>query len=317
MEVEMRAYAIDEFGVPGSVRELPDPAPGEGAVLVRVVRASLNAMDAVVVNGFAKDWLEHRFPLVPGIDLSGVVEATGSSVEGVSQGDEVFGVVETPFFGAGSLAELTTTPVSAVAIKPRDIEHDVASTLPVAGLTALSAVDLIDPQDGQNVVVLGATGGVGSFVVQMAAARGAQVVADTRAENAQYASALGAAEAIDYTSGSVAEQVRARFVDGVDAMIDAAGGGVLTEELLDVVRRGGTATSVAGGITEGVLEPRGIAGGNTGRAPTHRLPELADLVTSGRLRAPEVRTRPLDGASDALAEQASRHVRGKLVLELG
>lgn len=93
----MRAFAVDAFGERGSVHELPTPHPGEGEVLVRVKAASLNAFDWVVVQGFAKDYMEHRFPLTPGIDASGVIEAVGTNVDGVAVGDEVYGVSEKPF----------------------------------------------------------------------------------------------------------------------------------------------------------------------------------------------------------------------------
>lgn len=166
----MRAFAVDEFGATGSVHELPVPDPGEDEVLVRVHAASVNVMDPIYTAGWIKDYMEHRFPLVPGIDVSGVVERVGAGVDGAAVGGEVYGVAAKPFVGAGTFAEYVALPSGAVAPKPQSLSHDSAAAVPHAGLTALAAVDAADPRPQQVVVLVGATGGVGSFVTQLAAA---------------------------------------------------------------------------------------------------------------------------------------------------
>src|SRR6266702_131268 len=117
----MRAYAIDRLGEPGSVRELRAPDPGEGEVRVRVRVAGVNAFDAAVVQGLAKDYMEHRFPLIPGVDASGQIEATGPGVGDLTPGQDVYGVAEKSFIGQGTFAEYFTTPATAVTPKPPDI----------------------------------------------------------------------------------------------------------------------------------------------------------------------------------------------------
>src|SRR5690348_14949736 len=98
----MRAYAIDRLGEPGSVRELPSPEPAEGEVQLRVTVAGVNAFDAAVVQGFAKDYMEHRFPLIPGTDASGEIEATGPGVHDLTAGQDVYGLAEKSFIGQGT-----------------------------------------------------------------------------------------------------------------------------------------------------------------------------------------------------------------------
>src|SRR5437867_12183144 len=134
----MRAYALDSFGEPGSVRDLPAPEPAVGQVLVRVAAAGVNPFDAAVVNGFAKDMMEHRFPLVPGIDASGVIEAVGDGVEGWNAGDEVFGAVGKMYLGEGTFAEHTTMSAGTIARRPASVDRALAAAMPTAGVTALT-----------------------------------------------------------------------------------------------------------------------------------------------------------------------------------
>jgi NADPH:quinone reductase-like Zn-dependent oxidoreductase len=313
----MRAYAIDEFGKPGSVRELETPQPEEGEVLVRIRAAGVNAFDVAVVDGFAKDFMEHRFPLIPGLDGSGDVAALGAGVDGVNVGDAVFGIAQKGYQGAGTFAEFQTFPAAGVTAQPSSLEYLGAATFGTAALTAVTAVEAIDARENQVVVVIGATGGVGSFATQLLANRGARALAVTRGEYADYALSLGASEAIDYTTGDLAGQVRARASQGVDSIIDLSGNKDVVSSLLDLVRAEGFVVSAAGGVDDAVLEGRGLQGGSVNRAGLDRLADLARLLEEKQLVLPAIRTYPLEQAAEALAEQASRHVKGKLVLTVG
>jgi len=313
----MRGYAIEKFGVPGAVRELPLPEPGVGEILVRVKAAGVNAFDATVVAGFAKDYMEHRFPLVPGKDVSGVVQATGPGVTGYAAGDEIFGLDERPFIGAGTFAEFVTVATSAASRKPRNLDHVTAAALPTAGLTAQSAVDAASPAKGETVLILGATGGVGSFATQLSAASGARVLAVTRGDHAAYARKLGAAETIDYTEADVAEVSRSLAGNGLDVILDFAGDRELVARLADVVRPGGRIVSTVGAADIEALAARGITGLNVNRGDPQRLGQLARLVDDGTLRAPATHVYPLEDAAEALQLQAGRHVQGKLIIAIG
>lgn len=310
----MHAFAVDRFGERGSVQELAIPEPEAGEVLVRVKAASVNAIDWMVAKGFLKDRVEHRFPLILGLDVSGVVERVGTGVEGHAVGNEVYGFSTKPFFGAGTFAEFTTLPASGIARKPSSVDHEGTAALPHTALTAIPAVEVVDLQDGQVVLVVGAAGGVGSYVTQLAARRGARVVAVTRGENAEYVRSLGASETIDYTTGDLIDLVRSRYPGGVDAIIDLVSETASLTRLGELVRAGGRVASSTGAADAAVLEQRGLQGVNVNRATPERLTDLARLIDDRQLRVPAIRVYPLEQAADALAESERRHVRGKLVL---
>jgi NADPH:quinone reductase len=132
----MRAFALDSFGEPGSIRELPAPEPVDGQVLVRVRAAGVNPFDAVVAQGYIKDLMEHRFPLVPGHDAAGVIEGVGDGVEQLAVGDEVFGAVGKPYLGEGTYAQATTMSAGSVWLKPSSLDFAQAAAVPLSGATA-------------------------------------------------------------------------------------------------------------------------------------------------------------------------------------
>ena len=312
----MRAFALDDLGETGSVRDLPLPEPGPGEVRVRVHAAGLNAVDAFVVSGMGRGMMEFAFPLVPGLDLSGVVDAVGSGVD-LPVGSEVFGAAMKPVWGHGALAEFVVASVGTLAQKPPDVSHGAAGSVSVAGRTALAVMDAMAPKAGQTILVVGATGGVGSFTVPLLAQAGVTVIATGRPENADYARALGAAEVVDYTKGDLLEQLQARFPDGIDGIADLASNEVELTKLANVVRSGGVVVSPMRAANDEILSERGIRAVNVAAAGMERHAELASLLASGRFGALEVASFPLDRAAEALALQATRHVRGKVVVTVG
>ena len=311
----MRAFAIDEFGAPGSVRELPDPMPGEGQVRVRVAAASLNPADLGMIAGRYKETMEHRFPLIPGLDLGGVVDAIGTGVEGLSIGDPVFGVHGRRLFGEGTLAEYTIASAANLARRPATIDPSFGAALSLAGASALQMADAAGLEPGDIVLVVGATGGVGSVAVQLIAAAGARPIAVTRAVNGDYALSLGAVETIDYEAQDVFEVVGAAHPDGIAAIFDMAGDKARIGRLSELVRTGGHVISMTRSADTEALAERGITGVNiTTQATTDKLDRLAALVAAGTVRRPAIRELPLADTGLALAELAGRHVRGKLVI---
>jgi NADPH:quinone reductase-like Zn-dependent oxidoreductase len=314
----MRAFAIDEFGGAGSIREMPDPIPGEGEVLVRVKAAGLSTTDIAVMGGALKDWLEHRFPLVPGIDASGVVERVGPGVDGYQEGDEVYGFVRRPVMGAGTLAELVALPVSGIQRKPASLSHEQAAVIGHAALTATAAVESAAPRPGDRVVILGATGGVGSYATQLATEAGADVSAVTRGDYADYARSLGASEVIDYTATEPIEAVRERYPKGIDALIDLAGVPDLLSGLAGLVHAGGRVVSVVMPPDVEGLAARGVEGLLVARTIAEdRLPEIGARIADGAIRMPAIRTFPFEQAGEAVALQSTRHVKGKLAVVVG
>jgi NADPH:quinone reductase-like Zn-dependent oxidoreductase len=265
-----------------------------------------------------KDYMEHRFPLVPGIDFAGVVERIGPEVDGFAVSDDVYGVAAKPFVGAGTFAESVAVAVDGAAPKPESLDFTQAVSVPHVGLTALAAVEAADPQPGQTIVVVGATGGVGSFVTQLATARGATVVALTTAAGAAQARDYGAAETIDYQAGDAAAELRDRYPDGIDTIVSNYGDVDVVVGLAAALRKGGAVVSPAmrADAAKAALEPLGFVFKCANRLPPARLPELTALVDGGQLRVPSITTYSLEAAGDALKAMSAGHVKGKLVISI-
>jgi NADPH:quinone reductase-like Zn-dependent oxidoreductase len=311
----MKAFALDGFGEQGSVRELPDPEPGEGQVRIRVAAAGLNPFDGWVIAGALKDDMEHRFPLVPAADASGTVDAVGPGVSDLAVGDEVFGSVGKPLMGEGSLAELATMSTATIARKPASVSHEDAAAIPIAGVTALNMVDAVPIAEGHVVVVIGATGGVGSYLTQIATTRGARAVAINSSANAEYARSLGAADVIAYDQEDVVEGVRSRHPDGIDGVADLHRDQELVASLSALVRSGGYVVSATGGADVDALTQRGLTAVNaSGRVATEALDTIASLLEREAIVSPELHRFMLDQGTAAFALVTSGHVRGKVVV---
>jgi NADPH:quinone reductase-like Zn-dependent oxidoreductase len=309
----MRALALASFDVPAAVMDVPEPAAGPGEVLVRIGAASVNAYDVAVAAGFMKDYLPYEFPAVVGNDVAGTVEALGDGVTGFSVGDRVFGTMGSKAaIHDGGFAELANPTAAAIALAPEGLSDQDAGSLGVAGTTAMSAVEAAAPRDGARVLVVGATGGVGTFAIQLAALRGAHVIASARPGDEDFVTDLGAAETVDYT-GDVIATVRERYPEGIDAVIDAVNrDGAAFAALAALVHGGGRATSVVGGAGEST-EIGGVSVSNTGGHPPH-LPALGGLVVQGKLRVAIRRTYALADAAQALQDFVTGHTLGKLVI---
>ena len=311
----MRAFALDAFGQPGSIHEEPEPEPGEGQVRVRVAAASLNPFDNAVMQGYLKDRMEHRFPLIPAGDLAGTVDALGPKVTGFSVGDAVFGVTGKMVLGEGTLAELTTASAGTLAKRPAFLSEVDAAALPLAGVSALMSVEAAAPKSKDVVVVVGASGGIGSYALQLAAARGAHVIGVTSTANTDYVKSLGADEVIDRNSGDVLEALTSKHPNGVAAIIDTGSDAPSLARLSEAVHKGGTVTSMKGAAAIEELAKRGVKGVNISTQVTaERLEHLAKLAADGKLKAPRIRTFSLEQAGDAF--KLLGHSGGKLVVKI-
>ena len=313
----MRAFAIDGFGQVGSIRDLPDPVPGDGEVLVQVRAAGVSTTDLAVMAGMLKDYLEHKFPLVPGIDASGIVERVGPGVDGFQQGDEVYGFVQRPVMGLGTWAERVALPVGGIRPKPASLKHEQTAVIAHGALTAAAAMDAAAVGPGDRLVLLGATGGVGSYATQLATTAGVHVIAVTRGEYADYARSLGAADVIDYTATEPVEAARERYPNGIDALIDLAGIPELSSGFADLVHSGGRVVSVIMPPDVEGLAARGVEGILANRMlAEHRFPEIAARIAEGEIRLPAIQTFSFEDVGAALELQATRHVKGKLAIAM-
>jgi NADPH:quinone reductase len=198
-EYKMRAIAENEFGGPVTLMNLPIPEIGADEVLIRVRAAGVNPFDWKVADGVLKGKKEHRFPLILGFDAAGVVERVGADVTRLFEGDEVYGYLSKPVMEEGTYAEHVGAPVAIVARKPESVGFAEAAALPMPALTAMDLVDAVNLEEGETVLIVGATGGVGSYAVQLAARRGAHGIATARGANEAFVRELGATETIDHT----------------------------------------------------------------------------------------------------------------------
>jgi NADPH:quinone reductase len=232
----MRAFAMTDFDAVPALTDLDVPEPAEGEVRVRIRAASVNGFDLAVAAGHTKDYMEHRFPLVLGKDFAGEVDAVGTSVTDYAVGDRVFGTVTKPYLGDGSFADYVTVPTAiGIAKLPENVSFTDGAGLGLAGAAAHAIIDAAALQPGQTLLVAGATGGVGTQVVQLATAAGARVIATahTNAER-ELVSRLGAEVVVDHQA-DLDSQVRAAAPDGVDAVAHLAG----DTSVVELVRDGG------------------------------------------------------------------------------
>lgn len=311
----MKALAMTDFNVPVTVTDVDDPVAGPGEVLVRVGGASVNAYDTFVAMGAMKAYLPHEFPAVLGMDVAGVVEAVGDGVDDFAVGDRVFGTIGSK--GAvhdGSFGQLAVPQAAALARTPDGVDDRQAGSLGVAATTALSAVEALEPAEGARILIVGATGGVGSFAVQLAAARGAHVIATVKSGDEAFTTELGAAETVDYT-GDLATTIAERYPEGIDGLIDVVNRDPAAfASLAGLVRKGGSAASALGGAGE-ATQIDGVAVSNVNGNPAH-LGTVASLVAEGTLTVPIRRTYPLSDAAQAIADFTSQHTLGKLVIAM-
>jgi len=311
----MRAIAEETFGGPIALIDLPTPEIGTGEVLIRVRAAGVNPFDWKVADGALEDQMKHRFPLILGFDAAGVIERVGADVTGLAEGDEIYGYLFKPVIGEGTYAEYVGAPATIVAKKPVTVGFAEAAALPTPGLTAMDLVDTVDIRDGETILIVGATGGVGAYATQLAARRGARIIATARRTNEAFVRELGAAETIDHTTEDLVDAVRMAHPGGIDAIVDVASDSKALGRISTLVNNGGRlASSVYAADVEGFAR-RGIAATNVSMQPDARqLEELSRMVDAGELSVRLDRTFPLEKAPEALEERKTGHVRGKIVL---
>lgn len=337
----MRAIAIDSFGAPAHLRELPLPQPGAHEILVRLYAAGVNPYDWKIRDGALQDVLPHEFPLILGFDGAGVVEQVGSNVTEFHAGDEVFGLFWPPVLHFGTYADYLVVPASgamtatpaqvpggvafdfryqdsaAILAKPHSIDFVHAAALPQPAMMALACLDAAEVAAGTTALIVGATGGVGGYAVQIAARRGAHVLATARAADAAYIGALGAAEVLDYTRDDLAAAVRARHPDGIDAVIDVVSDAAGIGRVSHALRPGGRLISAVYAADPAKAAERGIRAINVILQPTAALlREVAHLVDDIGITVPVEHTYPLVRAVEALDHIEHQHVRGKTVLTI-
>ncbi|MBS1677448.1 MAG: NADP-dependent oxidoreductase [Actinobacteria bacterium] len=314
----MRAVAIDQFREAPRLRDLPRPEPGPGEVLIKLEAASLNPVDRQVAAGAFAERMEHRFPLILGFDGVGTVAALGAGAERFAVGEAVFGQLWPEPLGSGTFAEYVAVPerLAAGAIEPLGdrLAPEVAAALPTAGMTALGAVEALAVEPGQTLLILGATGGVGSFAVQLAAARGVRVIATARPEAAEWVAGLGAGETLDYSERPLPEVLREAHPEGIDAVLDLLGDRDLLRACAARLKDGGAAVSIAFAADEEATDGGRITARNyMNRDKPDLLARIAAEARAGRIDVQVQDTIALADVADALAGRGAG-ARGKTVV---
>jgi NADPH:quinone reductase-like Zn-dependent oxidoreductase len=317
----MKAIVFDEFGPPEVLRlaEVAKPAPRDDEVLIRIRAASVNALDWRVMRGtpfparlMAGGLLRPKRGFRAGVDLAGIVEAVGRAVTQFREGDEVFGPC------TGAFSEYTCAKPDRLTQKPSNVSFEEAAGVPIAATSALQGLrDAGRLRPGHRVLVEGASGGVGTFAIQLAKELGAEVTAVTSTSKVETARSLGADYVIDYTREDftqkgelydlilganayrpLSDYPRALKPGGVFVVVGGGGSGLLQATLLSLTGRKKTRLILA-------------------KANHPDLVFLAGLLEAGRIRTVIDRRYPLAEAADAVRYVEAGHAAGKVVITIG
>jgi NADPH:quinone reductase len=310
----MRAVIVKEFGGPEqlSVADVPDPVPGEGQVRVAVRAAGVNPVDAV--NRLDGEWAGLRLPCILGYDIAGVVESVGAGVAGLAPGDRVMAMTHFPD-GAGGYAELAVVDADLVARIDPGTSFTAAAATPLAAGTAWLVLARLALPPGGTVLVLGASGGVGLFFVQLAAGSGLRVIGVGRRAMHDQMLALGAAACIDYNTDDITQRAVQLAGGPVDAIVDLVGGRLAATALSALRPTGQIAAIARPELPMGLLLDMNITfHGVLIQDDGQRTQALATLLTEQKLRPVVSHALPLSAAREAHRTIEDRHASGKIVL---
>jgi NADPH:quinone reductase-like Zn-dependent oxidoreductase len=306
----MKAVVVHQYG--GSevakYEDTPRPEPKENEALVRVIASGVNPADPLIVSGKYAQQFGTHVPLIPGYDIAGVVEQTGSRVTKLKVGDAVYGY---PLMGGG-WAEHAVVTEGETAPKPKSLSFVDAAAVPLAALTAWDAlIDTAQLKAGQTVLIHGGSGGVGSFAIQIAKARGARVIATASTANQDLLKHLGADVAIDYTKQKFEDVAK-----DVDIVLDPVGRDTLARSYA-VVKKGGIICTLVARPDPAQLEKFGIRGASIAVTPNAaNLAEITKLIDDKKIKPIVTQVLPLSEGVKALEQAETHHSRGKIVLKI-
>jgi NADPH:quinone reductase-like Zn-dependent oxidoreductase len=329
----MKAIRFRDFGGPEVLvyEDVPKPRLQRGEVLIRVHAVALNPPDWYLRENYSALPAFRpavTLPLIPGSDVSGIVEAVAHDVQGFSLGDEVFGMIRFPSFGnSAAYAQYVAAPASDLALKPRTIGHEQAAGAAMSGLTAWqflvelghsspnplqSSPHCPVPLEGRTVLINGAAGGVGHIALQLAKWKGAHVIAVASGKHEALLRKLGADEFINYAAARPEDSVR-----NADLVLDTIGGQA-TGRFLQAIKRGGALFPVFPGFADAAeAASRGVAVSMTQvRSNGLQLAALGHLLNDGTVSIVIDSVFPLAEASRAHERAAQGHVQGKIVLHV-
>jgi NADPH:quinone reductase-like Zn-dependent oxidoreductase len=307
----MKAVVIHEYGGPEVLKyeNISRPEPKEDQLLVRVIAAGVNPVDGMIRSGmFANE--KRAFPIILGGDIAGVVEKAGSKITKFKPGDPVFAYVSLD--NSGGYAQYALVTEREAAPKPKSLTYVEAAAVPIVAMTAWQAlIDTAKLESGQTVLIHGGSGGVGSFAIQIAKARGANVIATASTANQDLLKQLGADVTIDYTKQKFED-----IAKDVDVVLDSIGKDTLARSY-GVVKRGGIIVSLVARPNESELEKHGIRGAALDVEPnSEELAEIGKLIDDKKIKVIVSQIFPLAEARKAQEQVATGHTRGKIVLKI-
>ena len=290
--------------------DAPRPQLRKDEVLIRVHAAGVNPLDWKVRAGLSNGTVQHKLPLIPGWDVSGVVDEVGAGASQFKKGDEVIAMADPTRDGA--YGDYIAVCEAALAPKPKSLHHVRAAAVPLSALTAWRSLFYLGHlQSGQRILIHGASGGVGHFVVQLAKWKGAHVLATASTKNQELLRKLGANETIDYTSQKFEE-----VAEKVDLVLDTIGGDT-QQRSWHVLNKGGALVSLVQLPSEQKARRFGVRGILCSVQPDGvQLSKIAELIDSAKLKPIIDRILPLSEARRAHELSQNGHIRGKIVLRV-
>ena len=306
----MKAAIVQDYGSAIEIAEIDKPSVKDDSVIVEVHAASLNPIDNILRAGYMKELLPLTFPHVMGYDVSGLVVEVGKDVVNVKVGDAVLARPNQD--DAGSIAEFARIKENELAIKPASLNHAMAASVPLAGLTAWQAlITKGNLQQGDKVLIHAGSGGVGTYAIQIAKHFGAYVATTTSSKNTELVQSLGADLVVDYKTQRFQDEL-ADF----DLVFDMLGGDTIADSI-KVLRKGGALISIKGEDTNDLASKHGVRFESFFMSPNgEMLAELVSLIDSNSVKPVIDRVYSLEQTADAYDRLATGRAAGKIVVEL-
>ena len=308
----MKAVVADGYGGPEVLKyqDVPKPELKGDEILVRVIAAAVNPVDTYVRQGKFFERSANEGPVILGYDIAGVVEKTGAEAKKFKAGDPVYSYLSVS--RGGGYAEFALAKESETALKPKNISFEQAAAVPLAATTAWQALtNDAKIQKNQTILIHGGSGGVGSFAVQIAKARGLKVIATASTAHQELLKQLGVDQAIDYTTAKFEDTVK-----DVDVVLNCVRADALGRSY-GVVKKGGTIVSITDEPDQAECAKRGITCSRMGAHPdSNALEELTKLIEAGKMQVIVSQTFPLADTAKAHQQIETHHTLGKIVLKV-
>jgi 2-desacetyl-2-hydroxyethyl bacteriochlorophyllide A dehydrogenase len=315
----MKAAFVTDFCEPSEIQigDLPLPEVGSDEVLVKVKFAGLNPVDWKIILGGLKAAFPHQFPLIPGWDVSGVIEKVGENVTTFSIGDEVLAETFKPTIQHGSFADYIAVSVSSLAKKPKEMSFEQAAALPLAALTALQALtEALKIQAGETVLITGGAGGVGHLAIQIAKNLGAKVVATCSPEKIEFVKLMGADWVVDHGSENYAEAIAAEYASKIDCVLSSSSG-VSLAKIAPHFRKQTRTCTISGKIDPLVITSNELVASSVFVRPDgNQLQNLCSDFVAGKLKVHVDEVFELAKVRDAFEKSRTGKVTGKIVISV-